>query len=69
VRAQAALKGANAAVVGLLLAAFYNPVCTSGVTSVAAGVIAVAAFALLQFAKAPNWAVVIGCAVVGQVVL
>jgi hypothetical protein len=39
------------------------------VTSVAAGVIAVAAFALLQFAKAPNWAVVIGCAVVGQVVL
>ena len=32
-RAQAALRGANAAVVGLLVAAFYDPVCTSGLTS------------------------------------
>ncbi len=30
--AQAGLNGANAAVVGLLLAAFYNPVCREGVT-------------------------------------
>jgi chromate transporter len=68
-RAQAALKGANAAVVGLLAAAFYDPVCTTGVTSLWAGVMAVVAFALLQFARLPNWAVVILCAVLGQFVL
>ena len=68
-RAQAALKGANAAVVGLLVAAFYDPVCTSGVTSVRACVLAMAAFALLQFYKLPNWAVVLLCAVAGEVVL
>ncbi len=65
-RAQAALKGANAAVVGLLAAAFYNPVCTSGVTSITAGVLALIAFALLQFAKLPNWAIVLICAAVGE---
>ena len=65
IRAQAALKGANAAVVALLVAAFVNPVWMSGITSISALVLAVASFALLQFAKAPNWAVVIGCAVVG----
>ena len=69
VRARAALKGANAAVVGLLAAAFYDPVCTSGVTSVRAGLIALAAFALLQFAKLPNWAVVLICAAAGQMLL
>ena len=31
--AQAALRGVNAAVVGLLLAALYNPVWTAGITS------------------------------------
>ena len=68
-RAQAALKGANAAVVGLLVAAFYNPVCTSGVTSLRACVMAMAAFALLQIYKLPNWAVVLLCAVTGELVL
>ncbi|HEX4140354.1 MAG TPA: chromate efflux transporter, partial [Candidatus Methylacidiphilales bacterium] len=58
-RAQAALKGANAAVVGLLIAAFYDPVCTSGLTSAWTVVVALAAFALLQFARLPNWAVVL----------
>ena len=67
--AQAALKGANAAVVGLLLAAFYNPVWTSGITSPEACALALAAFALLQFWKTPNWAVVIACAVIGEWVL
>ena len=68
-RAQAALKGANAAVVGLLAAAFYDPVCTSGVTSFTAALLALAAFALLQFVKLPNWAVVILCAAAGQLLL
>ena len=68
-RAQAALKGANAAVVGLLVAAFYDPVCTSGVTSVRSCVMAMAAFALLQIYKLPNWAVVLLCAAAGEAVL
>jgi chromate transporter len=67
-QAQAALKGANAAVVGLLVAAFYDPVWKSGITSLAAFFLALAAFALLQFWKAPNWAIVIGCAVIRQLV-
>jgi len=68
-KAQAALKGANAAVVGLLVAAFYDPVWKNGVTSPQAFVLALAAFALLQFFKTPNWAVVIGCAAIGECVL
>jgi chromate transporter len=68
-QAQAALKGANAAVVGLLVSAFYDPVWKSGITSPQALVIAVAAFALLQFFKTPNWAVVMACAVIGECVL
>jgi chromate transporter len=67
--AQAAMKGANAAVVGLLVAAFYDPVWTSGVTSWRAFVLALIAFALLQFGKVPNWAIVIGCAVLGEALL
>lgn len=46
-QAQAALRGINAAVVGLLLAALYNPVWTSGVTSVQTLLIAAAGFLLL----------------------
>jgi len=68
-RAQAALRGANAAVVGLLVAAFYDPVWTSGVTSARAGTLAAAAFALLQFARLPNWAVVLLCAAAGEFLL
>src|SRR6201999_2472956 len=64
--AQAALMGANAAVVGLLVAAFYDPVLKSGITSVSAAALAIIAFALLQFAKIPNWAIVILCALAGE---
>jgi chromate transporter len=69
VRAQAALKGANAAVVGMLVAAFYNPVWTSGVTSIRAGLLALAAFTLLQVIRLPNWAVVLLCAAAGELLL
>jgi chromate transporter len=69
VQAQAALKGANAAVVGLLLAAFYDPVLKSGITSPQAAVLALAAFLALQFAKIPNWAVVLVCAAAGEFIL
>ena len=69
VKAQAALKGANATVVGLLLAAFYDPVLKSGVTSPQACAIAIAAFVALQFFKIPNWPIVLACAAVGEALL
>lgn len=56
--AQAALRGANAAVVGILLAALYNPVWIVAVDSSASLVIALAAFDLLQFWKWPPWLIV-----------
>jgi chromate transporter len=65
-QAQAALKGANAAVVGLLVAAFYDPVWKSGITSPQACALGLAAFALLQFWKIPHWGVVLACAAAGE---
>ncbi len=56
---QKALLGVNAAVVGLLLAALYNPVWTNGILSPGDFGLALAAFALLVFWKVPPWLVVI----------
>ena len=49
----AVLAGINAAVVGLLAAALYNPVWVSAIQSVVDGVVALAAFLLLQRFKTP----------------
>lgn len=65
---QSALKGINAAVVGLLLAALYTPVWTSAIQSAADFGLALTAFALLAFWKAPPWLVVIGAAVGGALI-
>lgn len=54
-----AMKGINATVVGLLLAAFYNPVWTSAILTTKDFAIAIGAFLLLMFWKAPSWLVVI----------
>ena len=54
-----ALLGVNAAVVGILLAALYDPVWTSAITSPEDFALAAAAFALLAFWKAPPWLVVL----------
>jgi chromate transporter len=56
--AQSALTGVNAAVVGLLLAALYNPVWTAGITSGADFALGSAAFLLLFMWKTPPWLVV-----------
>lgn len=56
---QKALLGVNAAVVGLLLAALYNPVWTSGILSPGNFALALAAFTLLVFWKVPPWLVVV----------
>ncbi len=57
--AQAALKGVNAAVVGLLLAALYTPVWTSAIHSPADFGLGLAAFLLLAWWKTPPWLVVL----------
>ena len=54
-----ALLGVNAAVVGILLAALYDPVFTSAITSPEDFALAAAAFALLAFWKTPPWLVVL----------
>jgi len=54
-----ALLGVNAVVVGLLLAALYDPVWTSAILSSADFGLALCAFTLLMFWKTPPWLVVI----------
>jgi len=65
---QAALRGVNAAVVGLLLAALYNPVWTAGITGARDFALAVGAFLLLFMWKTPPWLVVILCAIGGALI-
>jgi chromate transporter len=65
--AQSALNGVNAAVVGLLLAALYNPVWLAAITGPLDFAVALAAFLLLTVWKTPPWAVVALCAVAGGV--
>jgi chromate transporter len=66
--AQAALRGVNAAVVGLLLAAFYDPVWTAGIKSRGDYALAAGAFLLLFMWKTPPWLVVILSAIGGAVI-
>jgi chromate transporter len=63
---QAALRGINAAVVGLLLAAFYDPVWSSGILTRADFGLAAIAFLLLFLWQSPPWLVVLLCAAGGQ---
>jgi chromate transporter len=65
---QAALRGINAAVVGLLLAALYQPVWTSAIHGAADVGLALVAFGLLAFWKWPPWLVVVLTAAGGEVV-
>src|SRR5262245_7588275 len=66
--AQSALTGVNAAVVGLLLAALYNPVWAAGITSAADFALGSAAFLLLFMWKTPPWLVVLLSAVGGALI-
>lgn len=63
--AQAAVRGVNAAVVGVLGAAFYNPVWTGSVGGPADVAVALAGFAALTIWRVPPVAVVAGCALAG----
>ena len=67
-RVRQALMGVNAAVVGLLLAALYDPLWTSAIETPADFAVGAAAFALLAFWKAPPWLVVVVTAIAGAAV-
>ncbi|WP_422122699.1 chromate efflux transporter [Planococcus sp. X10-3] len=62
---QAALKGVNAAVVGILLAALYDPVFVSAIQRPADFAVAVIAFAMLVYFKLAPWIVVLITAILG----
>jgi chromate transporter len=57
-----ALAGVNAAVVGVLLAALYNPVFTNAVHDIADLAVALTGLLLLVICKAPSWVVLLLCA-------
>jgi len=65
--ARAALRGANAAVVGVLLAALYNPVWQDSVTNAVDVLEVVVAFGLLHIWRVPAWGVVGALALLGAV--
>lgn len=64
-RAQAALAGINAAVVGLLLAALYQPVWTSAIHQPQDFGLALLGLVALMFWKLPPWLVVVGSTAAG----
>jgi chromate transporter len=65
---QAALRGVNAAVVGILLAALYSPVFTSAIGKPSDLALALAAFGALAVWRLPPWLVVVLTAAGGAVV-
>jgi len=64
---RSALRGVNAAVVGVLLAALYNPVWTSAILGPVDFAIGILAFLLLAVWSLPPWLVVIFGAVAATV--
>ena len=56
---QRAVSGINAAVVGILLAAWYNPVLTSAITGWQTAIAAVLATAFLIYGRQPAWRLVL----------
>ncbi|MGE7882783.1 chromate transporter [Bacillus sp. NPDC094077] len=65
---QGALLGVNAAVVGILIAAFYDPIWTSTIMNASDFVFASLLFCLLAFWKTSPWVIVILGAVGGYVI-
>ncbi len=66
-RIRAALTGVNAAVVGLLLGALYNPVWTSAIRDPSDFGLGLMAFVALMYWKLPPWLVVLACAAAGWI--
>nr|WP_240159472.1 chromate transporter [Paenibacillus aceris] len=68
-KVQGALIGINAAVVGILLAALYNPLWTTAIVTPADFVLAAVLFVMLVFWKLPPWLVVIAGAIGGMLIV
>lgn len=68
-RVRDAMAGINAAVVGLLGAAFWDPVVASSITTGRAFALALLAYLALALWRVPAWAVVIGAALGGAILL
>jgi chromate transporter len=66
---QAMLRGVNAAVVGILLAALYDPLWTSTIRRPSDFSLALVAFGMLAIAKLPPWLVVIVVAAAGALIV
>lgn len=64
-RTRAALAGVNAGVVGLLLAALYDPVWTSAIATLTDFGLALLALVALMFCRVPPWLVVMGGGLLG----
>ncbi|WP_369807972.1 chromate efflux transporter [Leucobacter chinensis] len=64
---RSAMAGANAAVVGILAAALWTPVITSGVTGLAPLIIALGCFLMLTVWKFPAWIAVLTGAAAGVI--
>lgn len=64
-KVQGALVGINAAVVGILLAALYNPLWTSAILAPVDFALAAALFVMLTFWRLPPWVVVVAGAAGG----
>lgn len=62
---RAALMGINATVVGILIAAFYQPIWTSAIFEAKDFALALVAFVVLNFWNTPPWIVVIICGFMG----
>ena len=65
---QAAMRGVNAAVVGILAAALYSPLWTSAIADWRDAALAILGFSLLVFARIPSWTIVL-LTVAGSVLL
>lgn len=66
--AQSLMRGVNAAVVGLLLAALYSQVWTTGILNAKDFALAVTAFLFLFMWQTPPWLVVVACAIGGGLI-
>ncbi len=66
--AQAALRGINATVVGILLATLYTPVITSAIMTPLDAALALGCFALLALWRWPSWLVVVAVGGIGWAV-
>jgi chromate transporter len=64
-KVKGALMGVNAAVVGILIAAFYNPIWTSSISTPLDFAFAAILFSMLMYWKLPPWVIVVTGAIGG----